>query len=85
MIGPKANEIAMDKAAEAGSGWVRVCNTNHYGIAGYYVLRALERDLIGWAMTNSSAGGRSALGRRSDAGHEPDRDRLSGKGRARRS
>jgi len=56
VIGPKANEVAMDKAAHAGSGWVSVCNTNHYGIAGYYTLRALERDLIGWAMTNSSAG-----------------------------
>jgi L-2-hydroxycarboxylate dehydrogenase (NAD+) len=56
VIGPKANEIAMDKAAAAGSGWVAVRNTNHYGIAGYYPLRALERDLIGWAMTNSSPG-----------------------------
>jgi L-2-hydroxycarboxylate dehydrogenase (NAD+) len=56
VVGPRANEIAMDKAAEAGSGWVAVCNTNHYGIAGYYPLRALERDLIGWSMTNSSAG-----------------------------
>jgi LDH2 family malate/lactate/ureidoglycolate dehydrogenase len=56
VIGPRANEIAMEKAAQAGSGWVAVCNTNHYGIAGYYPLRALERDLIGWAMTNSSAG-----------------------------
>jgi LDH2 family malate/lactate/ureidoglycolate dehydrogenase len=56
VIGPRANEIAMDKAAQAGSGWVAVCNTNHSGIAGYYPLRALVRDLIGWAMTNSSAG-----------------------------
>ena len=56
VVGPRANEIAMDKAAQAGSGWVAVCNTNHYGIAGYYPLRALERDLIGWSMTNSSAG-----------------------------
>jgi LDH2 family malate/lactate/ureidoglycolate dehydrogenase len=56
VIGPRANQIAMDKAARAGSGWVAVCNTNHFGIAGYYPLRALERDLIGWAMTNSSAG-----------------------------
>jgi len=32
-----------------------VRNSNHFGIAGYYVLQALERDLIGWAMTNSSA------------------------------
>ena len=40
--------------AGAGTGWVSVCNTNHYGIAGYYVLKALERDLIGWAMTNTT-------------------------------
>jgi len=31
-----------------------VCNTNHFGIAGYYPLKALERDLIGWAMTNTT-------------------------------
>jgi LDH2 family malate/lactate/ureidoglycolate dehydrogenase len=54
VVGPKANEIAMAKAMEAGSGWVAVRNSNHYGIAGYYVLKALERDLIGWAMTNST-------------------------------
>jgi LDH2 family malate/lactate/ureidoglycolate dehydrogenase len=54
VVGPKANEIAMDKAAQYGSGWVSVCNTNHYGIASYYSLKALERDMIGWSMTNSS-------------------------------
>lgn len=54
VVGPKANEIAMDKAAAHGSGWVSVCNTNHFGIAGYYPLQALKRDLIGWAMTNST-------------------------------
>ena len=55
VVGPKANEIAMSKAVDAGSGWVSVCNTNHYGIAGYYVLEALKRDLIGWSMTNTTA------------------------------
>jgi len=44
----------MDKAEQYGSGWVSVCNTNHFGIAGYYPLKALERDLIGWAMTNTT-------------------------------
>jgi LDH2 family malate/lactate/ureidoglycolate dehydrogenase len=44
----------MDKAEECGSGWVSVCNSNHFGIAGYYVLKALERDLVGWSMTNST-------------------------------
>jgi len=54
VVGPKANAIAMDKALAAGSGWVSVRNSNHFGIAGYYVLQALERDLIGWAMTNTT-------------------------------
>ncbi len=54
VVGPQANRIAMDMAEKSGSGCVSVCNTNHFGIAGYYVLQALERDLIGWAMTNST-------------------------------
>lgn len=54
VVGPRANRIAMDKADKSGSGWVSVRNTNHFGIAGYYVLKALDRDLIGWAMTNST-------------------------------
>lgn len=54
VVGPWANEVAMRKAEAVGSGWVSVCNTNHYGIAGYYPLDALKRDLIGWSMTNST-------------------------------
>src|SRR6266567_1822712 len=54
VVGPHANRFAMDMAERFGSGWVSVQNTNHFGIAGFYVLRALERDLIGWAMTNST-------------------------------
>src|SRR5262249_50446529 len=54
VVGPKANAIAMDKAEAVGSGWVSVANTNHFGIAGYYPLQALERDMIGWAMTNAT-------------------------------
>src|SRR2546426_5454025 len=55
VVGPKANAIAMEKALAAGSGWVSVRNSNHYGIAGWYVLEALKRELIGWAMTNTAA------------------------------
>lgn len=54
VVGPRANEIAMEKAEKVGSGWVSVSNTNHFGIAGYYPLQALERDMIGWAMTNTT-------------------------------
>jgi len=55
VVGPRANEMAIDMAEKAGSGWVCVRNTNHFGIAGYYALKAVERDMIGWAMTNSTA------------------------------
>lgn len=54
VVGPHANDLAMEMADKSGSAWVSVCNTNHFGIAGYYVLKALEHDLIGWAMTNST-------------------------------
>lgn len=54
VVGHYANEMAMDKAEKYGSGWVAVCNTNHYGIAGYYSLEALKREMIGWSMTNTT-------------------------------
>jgi LDH2 family malate/lactate/ureidoglycolate dehydrogenase len=54
IVGPKANALAMKKAAAVGSGWVAVRNTFHYGIAGYYSLAALEQDMIGLSMTNTS-------------------------------
>lgn len=54
VVGPKANAIAMEKASDAGSGWVSVCNTNHYGASGYYVCEAVARGLIGWSMTNTT-------------------------------
>ena len=53
VVGPQANVMAMEKAEAAGSGWVSVCHSNHFGIAGYYPFKAIERDLIGWAMTNT--------------------------------
>ncbi len=55
LVAPKANEIAMEKAADVGSGWVSVCNSNHFGIASYGPLQAIQRDMIGWAMTNASS------------------------------
>ena len=54
VVGPRANAIAMEMAENCGSGWVSVLNTNHFGLAGYYVLKAVARQMIGWAMTNST-------------------------------
>ena len=51
----QAMTIAIDKALEAGAGFVAVRNSNHFGIAGYYAMMALERDCIGLCMTNTHA------------------------------
>ncbi len=55
VVAPFAMEIAMQKAAAVGTGWVAVQNSNHFGIAGYHAMMALEKDMIGMAMTNASA------------------------------
>ena len=47
-------EVAKRKAREAGTGWVATRNSNHYGIAGYYAMMALEHDMIGICMTNAN-------------------------------
>ncbi len=54
VVAPKAMEIAMEKAEKVGTGWVSVKNSNHYGIAGYHAMMALEKDMIGMSMTNAS-------------------------------
>jgi len=54
VVGPKANQIAIEKAADVGTGWVAVRRSNHFGIAGYYPQMALAHDMIGWSMTNCS-------------------------------
>ncbi len=55
VVAPHAIQIAIKKAEHAGTGWVSVCNSNHFGIAGYHAMMALEKDMIGIAMTNASA------------------------------
>lgn len=51
---PHAMQIAIEKAKTAGTGWVAVQNSNHYGIAGYHAMLALEHDMIGISLTNAS-------------------------------
>jgi L-2-hydroxycarboxylate dehydrogenase (NAD+) len=55
VVAPHAMQIAIDKAAQVGTGWVSVKNSNHFGIAGYHAMMALKNDMIGIAMTNASA------------------------------
>lgn len=54
IAGPFAMQVAIDKAKHTGSGWVSVKNSNHFGIAAYHAMMALEHDMIGIAMTNAS-------------------------------
>lgn len=54
VVGPAAMSIAMEKAEKVGTGWVSVRNSNHFGIAGYHSMLALEKDMIGISMTNAS-------------------------------
>ena len=54
-VAPYAMRVAIGKAEKVGTGWVSVCNSNHFGIAGYHAMMALENDMIGIAMTNASA------------------------------
>lgn len=55
VVAPFAMKVAIEKAKTAGSGWVSVQNSNHFGIAGYHAMLALKHDMIGMAMTNASA------------------------------
>ena len=55
MIGAKRSmELAIEKASRTASGWVATRNSNHFGIAGYYAMMALEHDMIGFCVTNAN-------------------------------
>jgi LDH2 family malate/lactate/ureidoglycolate dehydrogenase len=54
VVAPFAMRVAIEKAEKYGSGWVSVRNSNHFGIAGYHAMQAVEKDMIGFAMTNAS-------------------------------
>ncbi|MFN5423079.1 MAG: Ldh family oxidoreductase [bacterium] len=55
VVAPHAMDIAIQKAEQVGSGWVSVSNSNHFGIAAYHAMKALNKDMIGIVMTNASA------------------------------
>jgi LDH2 family malate/lactate/ureidoglycolate dehydrogenase len=55
VVAPFAMQVAIEKARTAGTGWVAVQNSNHFGIAAYHAMKALDEDMIGIAMTNASA------------------------------
>ncbi|CAG2167507.1 unnamed protein product [Oppiella nova] len=54
VVGKFCMNLAIKKAKESGIGWVVAKGSNHFGIAGYYSLLALEHNLMGMSFTNAS-------------------------------
>lgn len=52
--GSMGMEMAIDKARQYGTGMAAVRNSNHYGTAAYYALKAAEAGMLGISMTNAS-------------------------------
>jgi LDH2 family malate/lactate/ureidoglycolate dehydrogenase len=50
-VGPQLMELAMGKADACGIGAISVTNGRHFGAAAYHAAMALDRDMIGIAMT----------------------------------
>ncbi len=61
----------IDKARCAGIALGCVRDSNHFGIAGYYAMMALEADMIGISMTNTAALSVPTFGRKPMLGTNP--------------
>jgi L-2-hydroxycarboxylate dehydrogenase (NAD+) len=59
------------KAAEGGAAFGCVRDSNHFGIAGYYAMMALDHDMVGIAMTNTAPLGVPTFGRQVMFGTNP--------------
>jgi LDH2 family malate/lactate/ureidoglycolate dehydrogenase len=70
-VGVRAMTLALDKAAEHDLGMVVVRRSNHYGIAGYYAMMALSRDMIGISLTNTHPAVAPTGGKRAAFGTNP--------------
>ena len=55
-VGPKAMEMAIEKAETTGMGAVAVQNCGHVGMLAYYPLMALKHDMIGVCMVSAGGG-----------------------------
>lgn len=67
----RAMKLSIGKAREYGTGFVTVRNSNHYGIAGYYAMMALEHNMIGISMTNADVLVVPTFGRHAVLGTNP--------------
>jgi L-2-hydroxycarboxylate dehydrogenase (NAD+) len=53
VVAEGAMNRCIEKAEQTGLAMVTVRNSNHYGIAGYYAMKALPHDMIGISFTNA--------------------------------
>ena len=54
IAGTKAMTYAIEKAKTTGSSVVAVKNSNHFGVAAFYAMQAVKKNMIGLVITNSS-------------------------------
>jgi LDH2 family malate/lactate/ureidoglycolate dehydrogenase len=67
----RAMQSAIAKAKDTGAGFATVRNSNHFGIAGFYAMMALEHDMIGICSTNSVRYGTVTYGKEIMLGTNP--------------
>ncbi len=70
-VSRRAMEMSIKKAEKYGVGFVTVRNSNHYGIAGYYAMMALQHGMIGMSMTNADVLVVPTFGRHAVLGTNP--------------
>lgn len=63
--------LATELAAEHGIGWVTMIDSGHFGTAGLFAMRALEKDFIGYLCSNSAPQMAPFGGRRKIIGNNP--------------
>jgi LDH2 family malate/lactate/ureidoglycolate dehydrogenase len=56
LAGVRAMDKTIEKARACGIGAVAVRNSNHFGVAAFFAMRALQKQMIGVALTNASPG-----------------------------
>ncbi len=71
VIGYKVMKMVIDKARSNNIALAAVRDSNHYGIAGYYTMMALEHNLIGISTTNAPASVVPTFGRTGIIGTNP--------------
>jgi L-2-hydroxycarboxylate dehydrogenase (NAD+) len=70
-VSARAMRAVIEKAGANGAAFGCIQDSNHFGIAGYYAMMAMEHDMVGIAMTNTAALGVPTFGRQVMFGTNP--------------